>query len=458
MRPYDPQNLDPDTESAEPATAAGQNDTAQGSDGNYDPADRQAYMDMPDSDVARQEVDYSYNSSLDMVDPSPVGADPNAVAPVTGAGTPRWIVPGAPVAGAPNVAEAITSSTAEPSTHRVKVVPAGAIDVTPADTSARKADDTGKGGTDTTDDTEAIRADIEHTRSQMSATIDAIQEKLNPQNLVDQAKGAVREATIGRVENMVTEVRNTAQEAGNGFLETIKENPFPAALAAVGLGWLFMKNRGNTRNNYYGTYDRYAADRYAANDRYENYNRYGPGDRYDYRPSGSASGAGGPGAMIGNAQDKLGDVTGQVGRKVGDAAGQVSSTIGGAAGQVRDTVGNVAGSVGDAAGGLVDNAQQKAGDIGTGLQYNAQRAQNTLQRMLYEKPLAVGGAALVIGAAIGMMLPETEPEHRLMGPAKDTVMDKAQSVAQDTMDKVSRVAEQVGTTVQQEAQNQGLTS
>jgi hypothetical protein len=292
----------------------------------------------------------------------------------------------------------------------------------------------------------------------MSATIDAIQEKLSPQNLVDQAKGAMREATIGRVENMVTDVRNTAQEAGNGFLETIKENPFPAALAAVGIGWLFMKNRGTTRNGYqYGTYDRYAA-----NDRYDNYGRYGAGNRYGYQPAGSDGSdygrAGGPGAMIGSAQDKLGDVTGQVGRKVGNAAGQVGSSIGDAAGQVRDTVGNVAGSVGDAAGGLVDNAQQKAGDIGTGLQYNAQRAQNTLQRMLYENPLAVGGAALVVGAAIGMMLPETQPEHKLMGPAKATVMDKAQTVAQDTMDKVSRVAEQVGTTVQQEAQNQGLTS
>jgi hypothetical protein len=431
MRPYDPEDPNAGTESADPPTAAGQGDGKQDSTLAYDPAERQAYMDMPNSDVARQDVDYSYNSSLDMLDTAPAGPDPNAVAPVDGAGTPGWIVPGIPAAGAPNVADAITSNTVEPSTYRVKVVPADAIDVTPHD-SARKADDTGngQGGTDNTGETESIRADIEHTRSQMSATIDAIQEKLNPQNLVDQAKGAMREATIGRVENMVTEVRNSAQEAGNGFLETIKENPFPAALAAVGIGWLFMKNRGNTRNDYqYGAYGRYAA-----NDRYDNYGRYGAG----YRPTGGDGidyGRGsGPGAMIGNAQGKLGDVTGQVGRKVGDAAGQVGSTIGDAAGQVRDTVGNVAGSVGDAAGGLVDNAQQKAGDIGTGLQYNAQRAQNSLQRMLYENPLAVGGAALVVGAAIGMMLPETQPEHKLMGPAKATVMDKAQTVAQDTMD------------------------
>src|SRR4051812_11019216 len=46
--------------------------------------------------------------------------------------------------------------------------------------SAADATDTaGDAGTD--EDTEAIRADIEQTRTQMSATIDAIQERLNPQ-------------------------------------------------------------------------------------------------------------------------------------------------------------------------------------------------------------------------------------------------------------------------------------
>src|SRR5262249_34797245 len=161
-------------------------------------------------------------------------------------------------------------------------------------------------------ETGAIRADIEHTRSHMSTTIDAIQDKLNPQNLVDQAKGAVREATIGRVENMVSDVRNTAQDAGNGFLETIKENPVPAALAAIGIGWLFMKSRNNAQNRY----------RYDSYNYYDNYGRYGADDRY--APSGRHNDRpGGPGEMIGNAQDKIGDATRQVGQKVGDTAGQV---------------------------------------------------------------------------------------------------------------------------------------
>ena len=51
---------------------------------------------------------------------------------------------------------------------------------------------------DATDETDAIRGDIEDTRANMSSTIDAIQEKLSPQRLTEQAKDAVRDATVGR--------------------------------------------------------------------------------------------------------------------------------------------------------------------------------------------------------------------------------------------------------------------
>jgi hypothetical protein len=52
---------------------------------------------------------------------------------------------------------------------------------------------------------ERTRAEIERTRSDMSETVDAIQERLSPENLKEQAKDRVREATVSR-----------AQEAGSG--------------------------------------------------------------------------------------------------------------------------------------------------------------------------------------------------------------------------------------------------
>jgi chromatin segregation and condensation protein Rec8/ScpA/Scc1 (kleisin family) len=110
---------------------------------------------------------------------------------------------------------------------------------------------------ETAEEVEEIRADIEHTRAEMTETINAIQERLSPQHLMEQAKDTVRDATIGRVEQMVSnvgdkigEVADQAQqttsdvaEQAGGVLRVIRENPVPAALAGLGLALLFMKGR-----------------------------------------------------------------------------------------------------------------------------------------------------------------------------------------------------------------------
>ena len=48
-------------------------------------------------------------------------------------------------------------------------------------------------------DTERLRAQIEETRTEMSETIDAIQDRLRPGRLMTDAKASVKEATVGRV-------------------------------------------------------------------------------------------------------------------------------------------------------------------------------------------------------------------------------------------------------------------
>jgi hypothetical protein len=87
------------------------------------------------------------------------------------------------------------------------------------------------------DDPAAIRADIDQTRQRISHDLDELGEKLNPQNVKAQIKDGVREATIGRVEDM-------ARNAGDGLMQTIRDNPIPAAMAGIGLAWLLM-NRGS---------------------------------------------------------------------------------------------------------------------------------------------------------------------------------------------------------------------
>src|SRR6476660_1165345 len=101
-------------------------------------------------------------------------------------------------------------------------------------------DDTTK---ERTAETDAVRSDIEDTRANMSSTLDAIQEKLSPQRLTEQAKDAVRDATVGRVQDMASNITDTARDTGSTLMDTIRENPLPAALVGIGVGWLFLSAR-----------------------------------------------------------------------------------------------------------------------------------------------------------------------------------------------------------------------
>ena len=318
---------------------------------------------------------------------------------------------------------------------------------------------------------EELRVEIEETRVEMSGTIDAIQEKLNPDRLKEQVTDAVqqqvetvkeniRDATVGRAEQMVSNVGDSAQRAGSGFVETIKQNPIPAALAALGIGWLWTKRssgssgpqydyRGSNGGRTYGGRTYYAGGQPS----------YGRGQMYGPSSYGYAPGYGRGQAYYGADQedddqslgDRVGNVTGQAKDRVGDVTGQAKDTVTDAASQAKERVGQFA-----------DQAQDQFGEWGGQVQSGAQQAKYRFDQTMHENPLAVSAAAIALGLAVGLSLPDTPIEDKLMGEARDSVMEKAQATAQETMQKVGQVAQQVQQTATETAkdaaQKQGLTA
>jgi ElaB/YqjD/DUF883 family membrane-anchored ribosome-binding protein len=248
-----------------------------------------------------------------------------------------------------------------------------------------------------TAETEAIRSDIEDTRANMSSTLDAIQEKLSPQQLAEQAKGAVRDATVGRVQDMASNVTETARETGSTLMDTIRENPLPAALLGIGVGWLFLSARRKAaerdrRRPPYGSgyydrgYDQYGSSQYGA-------------------PQPSQQDNSKVGQMTDAAKDKLSDV-------------------------------------GDRAQEMTDTVKERASDLADQTQWQAQRARGWLERTWDENPLVVAGAALAGGALIGLSIPSTDTERQMMGEASGNVLQKAADTAQDATQNVSQKAQQ----------------
>jgi ElaB/YqjD/DUF883 family membrane-anchored ribosome-binding protein len=244
-----------------------------------------------------------------------------------------------------------------------------------------------------------IRADIQQTREELSETIDAIQERLRPSNLVAQAGETVKEATVGKVKEMATSAGEMMSEAASqtrdaaggaaeyvlesGWVQRIRENPVPAMIAGFGLAWLAFAEAG-------------------------------PARRRGYRRG-----------YYGSDPDYAVGTTGQTGEIRSDEwrealeprreawrgeRGSVQRWSRGAAGSVRRT---------------------------------SQRAGNRFQSAMRTNPLAVGAIAAGIGAAIGFALPETERENELMGQSRDAMVDRAQDVARDAAERVKNAAESV---------------
>jgi len=314
------------------------------------------------------------------------------------------------------------------------------------------------------EDTTEIRAGIEETRAEMSGTIEALQERLNPQHLKEQVKeqvreqfqevkATVREATIGKAEDMVRNAGDTLDQARYGLMETIRQNPIPAALVGIGVGWLFM-NRQSAPSRRYARYNNQA--RYYR----EGQTHYGERQGYTGRASTYADTYGsrwddqadeGAKGTLHRVQETAGNVVNRAQETVGSIADRTQETVGTIANRTQETVGNVAGQAQEAVGYIADQAQ-----------YQAQRVEDRFQHALYENPLAVGAVALAIGTAVGFSLPQTQRENELLGEARDTLIDQAQAVAQDTLEKVQQVAgdvmDQAQTTVQEKAKERGLTS
>jgi hypothetical protein len=314
-----------------------------------------------------------------------------------------------------------------------------------------------------TEDTAEIRAEIEETRAEMSGTIEAIQDRLNPQHLKEQVKeqvreqfqevkATVREATIGKAEDMVRNAGDTLDEARYGLMETIRQNPFPAALVGIGLGWLFMNRQSAPSRRY---------DRYNDQARYYREGQPHYGDRQGYTGRTSAYADSYTSNWADQDQGSAKGTLHRVQEAAGSVVNQAQDTVGTLADRTQETVGNVVSQAQETASTVANQTQEAVGYIADQAHYQAQRVEDRFQHALYENPLAVGAVALAIGTAIGFSLPQTQRENELLGEARDSLIDRAQEAAQDTLEKVQQVAgdvmDQAQTTVQEKAKERGLT-
>jgi hypothetical protein len=91
--------------------------------------------------------------------------------------------------------------------------------------------------------TAEIRSNIERTRAELGHTIDVIQDRLSPRRVMNDAKGTISDATLGRAKRLahrVTEAVHSGSGSPNvsAVLDTARSNPTMTALIGTAVSAL----------------------------------------------------------------------------------------------------------------------------------------------------------------------------------------------------------------------------
>lgn len=248
---------------------------------------------------------------------------------------------------------------------------------------------------------EEILAEIDRTRGEMDRTLNAIEQRLTPGQLVDQGLDYLR--------------HSGATEFAQNLGGAAKQNPLPVALATIGIGWLMALGRQPAQHEGYGS--NWTSDS-------SSHSSSGTGS--GMRESMSSVKDRASGAMhsasegVSSAKHKIGDTMSSVRERATGAAHSASEGMASAKQRLGSTMSSVA-----------DTTRQ---------QY--QRARGGIDYLVNEQPLLLGAIGLAIGAALGAAAPRTRKEEEMMGEASRNLMDKAKETGSEQLEKAKEIGTQ----------------
>ncbi|QCI11804.1 DUF3618 domain-containing protein [Pseudomonas putida] len=231
---------------------------------------------------------------------------------------------------------------------------------------------------------DTLEQEINAKRDRISGLVDALEQRLSPGQLVDQ---------------MLAYTKGNGGEFCHNLGTTLKNNPVPTTLTALGLAWLAI-----------------------------NQNRpFNPGPAH-HGP--------GLGDKLGDAVDSVKGAFAQAGDKLHEATDNVRAKAHDLRDKANELGHDARDSVNDSADSLRHRAQV-AGDQASALK-------GQVDHLLKEQPLVLAALGIALGAALGAALPSTRKEDQLLGSASDRVTDKLKANAQQAKDTVKQGIDQAG--------------
>jgi ElaB/YqjD/DUF883 family membrane-anchored ribosome-binding protein len=281
---------------------------------------------------------------------------------------------------------------------------------------------------DTPDETTRIREEIEQTRANLSGTIEELQDRLRPENLVSQAGDAMRGAVEQKVKTMVNTASNTAsrvaeqaRSSAESLSSQMQGHPLPSALVLGGLAWWLMRGR---RPSYrydddamsgvlpavaVGALGYYLLSHRMLEQGVLGAEEYG---EYEFRGDATSSAA------------SLGERVRHLGETADEYRQRAQAAVGAYAGQAAEQARHVR-----------DVTRTRMEETTTMLLERSEELGETFDRWMQDNPLTVGVAAFALGAIAGLSIPATETEHRTLGVARDNLVQRAGRAVETALSK-----------------------
>lgn len=343
-------------------------------------------------------------------------------------------------------------------------------------------------------DLDGIERDLARTRSRLDATLDELQQKLSPGELMDQAVTYLKEGG--------------GMEFGHNLGRSVRDNPIPVALIGIGLGWLVVANSRKAEpptawRDEPRTFDNgRAAGRYTgARVQHSAYagSNYGSVAAHQSMPYQAA------------AYDDLATKAMEAGSRVERRAGETENAFNERASEAKAAVLGVTRNAGEAAsafgerveaaltsaadrfkrmteqaGAMATDAGHAAANMASDLADRGKASLNTLYdygeaavdtvrdradyamaqtrdmgsrtaNYLQDQPLLLGALGIALGAGLGLLLPASRYEREVVADMRRGLLDQADEAVRDVQFRAARVAESVINTAQETTQREGLT-
>lgn len=275
-----------------------------------------------------------------------------------------------------------------------------------------------------------IRRDIERTRAELDDTVDALERRLSPGQLVDEAWQLFR-------------------REGRGAGDIVRDHPVPLALMGLGVAWLAVERATNHDSGREDARYRTTPTTMPAEGRVGPYR----GDAIDHddrdwphhSPSiGDRVRDIGHGAMdaVHGVTERAGDLLDSAKDAVSDAREKLS--------EARHSAGEAGEHTRERAEHVREGARRRAHEAGEMARHRAGQVKHGFEDVLERSPLTLGAISFGLGIATGLAVPATHWEDERLGRTSDVLKEGVREAGGEIAHEAGAVASETASAVRDE--------